>query len=65
MKFQWYVINLDEGTVYGHNDVDVVRPLIEKENFVVLTAQHGKYYNGNTNEIDVKELSSDTEEEYD
>lgn len=62
MKFQWYIINCDEGTVEGTNDVDAARPYIEDDSYVVLTAQHGMYYLGSTKENQVQELdTSDSE----
>lgn len=61
MKFQWYVVDLEEGSVQGSNDVDVVRPYITDDQYLVFTAQHGKYYLGSTTEKEVKELTVPTD----
>jgi hypothetical protein len=53
MKFQWYVIDLTENTIEGSNDVDEIRGPLKDENFLVLTAQHGKFYHGSTDEQEV------------
>jgi hypothetical protein len=65
MKFQWYVINLDDGEVVGTNDVDDIREHLKDDNFVVLTAQHGKYFCGSTDEKDVQPLPTKDEGEGD
>lgn len=61
MKFQWYVIDLEEGTVKGTNDVEVVQKggFLENDAYVILTAQHGMYYLGSTKENQVEELTVD------
>lgn len=63
MKFQWYVVDLDEGTVAGSNDVDDVDQFIENDQYIVLTAQHGCFFNGSRDQIEVEELGTDEDEE--
>lgn len=58
MKFQWYIIDLDEGTVEGTNDVDMLENYIENDQYCILTAQHGKYYLGSRKENEVRELDT-------
>lgn len=62
MKFQWYIINCEDGTVEGTNDVEQCEEFIENSDYVILTAQHGTYFNGDRSAVDVEELSSDEEE---
>lgn len=56
MKFQWYVIDTQLRTVEGTNDIEAIQPLVEDERYVLLTAQHGKYFNGSSADVDVREL---------
>lgn len=65
MKFQWYVIDCDEGTVTGSNDVDEVRQFLTSDRYVLLTAQHGQYYCGSTVEKEVEALQSSESEDDD
>lgn len=65
MKFQWYVIDLEEGGVTGSNDVEEIREHLTDDSKVVLTAQHGKYYHGSTVEREVKPVKADEDEDDD
>lgn len=58
MKFQWYIINLEEGTVVGTNDVELAQPFINNDDYLLLTAQHGRYYLGSNTENEVQELNT-------
>lgn len=60
MKFQWYLVDCEEGTVKGTNDVEVVHDKLTDERYILLTAQHGKYFCGSTDEIDVPEIEDDS-----
>ena len=59
MKYQWYVVDLDEGTINGSNDVDEIRPFVENDRYLVFTAQHGVYCLGSTVEKEVQPLESE------
>lgn len=67
MKFQWYVVDTKLRTVEGTNDVELIQPLVEDERFILLTAQHGRYFNGSSSDVNVRELcqSGETEDDTD
>ena len=67
MKFQWYIINLEEGTVEGTNDVEAIEGFINSDEYLILTAQHGRYFLGSRKENEVTELeiASDADNEDD
>lgn len=58
MKFQFYIINLEEGTVEGTNDVEKLDPYIVNDEYLILTAQHGSYWLGSRKDNDVQELDT-------
>jgi hypothetical protein len=62
MKFQWYLIDCVAQTVKGTNDVEVVQTFLDNPDYILLTAQHGKYFNGSKNEIEVEEFDSDVDD---
>lgn len=61
MKFQWYVVDLDEGTIHGSNDTDTIRLYLENDNYLVFTAQHGQYFCGSTVEKEVPEIKAEND----
>jgi hypothetical protein len=63
MKFQWYIVDLDNGTVQGSNDIEEFDDLLDDDQFVILTAQHGKYFNGSRDEVEVEALDLEDDEE--
>lgn len=67
MKFQWYVIDTKLRTVEGTNDVDALQSLVQDDRYILLTAQHGRYFNGSSSDVDVHELctSEDNEDDED
>lgn len=62
MRFQWYIINLDDGSVQGSNDVEEFDDLMDDDQFVILSGQHGVFYNGSRDQNDVEEFCADTDE---
>lgn len=60
MKFIFYVIDLEEGTVRGTNDVEEIEEFIDDDFFIILH-QNGSYFRGNREEVDVQSLESSDE----
>jgi len=54
-KFVFYVIDLDEGTVTGTNNVEQVEEFVENDQYIVLH-QGGTYWLGSRKENDVQAL---------
>jgi hypothetical protein len=54
MRFQWYIVDCDEGSVSGSNDVEEFEELLNDDRYVVLSGQHGKFFNGSRDEQDVE-----------
>lgn len=63
MKFQWYVIDTVEKTVQGTNDVEQIEKLVSDNRYILLTAQHGKFFNGSNDENDVEEIGAVSDDE--
>lgn len=63
MKFQWYVIDTDEKTIKGTNDVEKIMPLVNDDRYMLLTAQHGSFFNGSNAPEDVEEYMSDSDDD--
>lgn len=62
MKFQWYIIDLEEGTVKGTNDVEQCDEFLKTDQYVVLTGQHGIFYLGSRIANEVEALEANEEE---
>lgn len=65
-KFAFYIINLDEGVVTGTNSNDVAAVYQdggEASNFLLLSAHSGTYDSAAVDDEEVREHSSDEEEE--
>lgn len=65
MKYQWYVVDLDEGTVKGSNDVEELDKILQSEQYVVLSAQHGVFFNGSRDQNEVEPLVSEENKDED
>lgn len=63
MRFQWYIISLEEPSIRGTNDVEKAEPFLDNEDYLVLTAQHGQFFHGSRDLNDVKELGVDEEDD--
>lgn len=59
-KFVLYIIDLDEATVQGTNDVEQADRFVEDERFIVLH-QEGIYFQGRRIEEKVEPLEDDIE----
>lgn len=69
MRFQWYLVDTTEQTVQGCNDVEQLNAFLDNPEFVILSAQHGIFFNGSRDQQEVEELDdadmSDPDEEED
>lgn len=63
--FQWYIINLDEGTVEGTNNVEHLEEFLKDDSYLCLTGQHGIYYLGSRKENQVHELDRSDQDDPD
>lgn len=54
MKFQWYIVDTDEASVKGSNDIEEFEELLNDDRYVVLSGQHGKFFCGSREEQDVE-----------
>ncbi len=66
-KYSCYLVNLDEGTVAGTNDVDEVQSFLEKDNYLVLFPNSGDqavYFMGSTLPNNVEPLESPEESDH-
>ncbi len=61
MKFQWYIVDLEKGNVQGTNDVELAKPFMENDAYLIFTAQHGLYYCGSTVEHDVEKIADNSD----
>lgn len=59
MRFQWYLVDTTEQTVQGCNDVEQLNAFLDNPEFVVLSAQHGIFFNGSRDQNEVYELDSE------
>lgn len=69
-KFAWLVVDLENGTVDGTNDADLIDNLVEDANYVCINQQSECYFWGNRNQImitalDDEELEVDDEDDED
>lgn len=66
-RYAIHVVDLDEGTVSGTNDVDEVRDIMDDDRYVILMAQSGVYFHGDSseNEIDRYTPEDDGDEDTD
>lgn len=63
-KFSMYVIDLEEKTIEGTNDVEQVEHLLDSEfedRFIILHGQHGVYFNGSRQENEVHPMPDSIE----
>lgn len=60
-KYVWYIINLDDGTVQGTNDVEQVEQFVENDSFMCLH-QGGSYFLGSREENKVEALPESDED---
>lgn len=63
--YSMYVIDLEEGSVRGVNDVDEVKSsgILESDSFIVLHPQSGVFFQGSTEETKVEQFISGDEED--
>jgi hypothetical protein len=53
-RFQWYIVDTDDATVTGSNDVEEFEELLDDDRYVILSGQHGKFYCGSRDEQNVE-----------
>ncbi len=61
MRFQWYLVDTDDGTVQGCNDVEALDEFILDDRYVILSAQHGVYFSGSRDENSVEEFDTNAD----
>lgn len=70
-RFAIHVVDLDEGTVQGTNNVEDVQDVMSDDRYLILMAQSGVYFHGDTSELEIEpfpskeELTADDDEEDD
>lgn len=64
MKFVFYIIDIDEGTIEGTNDVEVAERFIENNHHIILHPG-GTYFAGSREERDVKDITKEENDDYD
>lgn len=56
-KFLFYVVDLEEGTVTGSNNVETVEQFVENDQYTVIHAQSGVYWLGSRKENNVEGIA--------
>lgn len=61
-RFSTYLISLEEGTVEGTNDVELIESYINNDAYLILlpNSGDGAYFLGSRKENEIPELLSDT-----
>jgi hypothetical protein len=57
-RYAIHVIDLDEGTVQGTNNVEDVQDVMSDDRYVIMMAQSGVYFHGDTSEIQIEPFPS-------
>lgn len=57
-RFAIHVVDLDEGTVQGTNNVEDVQDVMNDDRYLILMAQSGVYFHGDTNELEIEPYPS-------
>lgn len=58
MKFLYNIVDCDDGTVEGTNDLDVARKFMEDDHdrYIIIYNQTGAFFDGSTDENEIEEV---------
>lgn len=62
MTFQYYIIDLDEGTVVYSNNIEYYKSHPEYDYYMILDTKRNIYYLGSTKEYQIKSGDDDEED---
>lgn len=62
-RFVFYIVNLEDGTVKGSNNVEAIDSLVEDDNWLIIHKDSGTFFCGSRDSQEIPEMPSGVEEE--